>query len=1130
MSSKVLASMLMCAFSGGLAFATDPAISNVRAVQTPGSHDLEIRYDLAPVNTNNLVITVNISTNDGASWFFPSYSNLTGDVGSETVLSGSDRTIIWQGWRELPALNFPSVKVKVIASFPEEVAWYKMDDNATNRILTDASVSAHNATNDAQNTASRTTAGKLGGALYYTGTEHAASRCPAVTGALSGRTWTIAYWAKRSLTSSHASYWMMQRENGDPYGGYCYMNFSTGLRWLTGPVLGETRTSVNPFDFAAGTWVHFAFMRNGTEWKMYRNGVLMVSGSGDETGNCFAFNLGIAGHEITTNTRSLDDFRVYDAPLSADDVLSLYNGGTGTDAPLNAEDESFGISPAAAYDLSDFYLSAVGIQVTPLGETGAVKIVGDNSGDGGTSIKLGGVGLLADGALAGIEGAVTGSGVLKFDWKVSSEAGYDRLLFYEVDGSFSNVISGSGEGWQRVFVMVNGEPDAVHTFRWEYRKDPVGDYVGEDCGWVDAIALTPVFTLTVDRGTGDGSYTNGQQVAIVADAPPNGYLFDRWTGATQHVTSITSAMSTVTMPASDISVAATFCMSPTSLAAGVPVSMTGNSSGVTIVGENSGDGGSSVQLGGIGLLADGEWAGIEFAIAGAGVLAFDWKVSSETNYDWLRFYEVGTGATNQISGVGAGWTRVFITVGGAPDTVHTFRWEYLKDPVGDYVGEDCGWVDAISWAPVYALTVNHGAGSGGYTNGTLVAISADTPATHFMFDCWAGDTHGVADVYAASTILMMPATSIVVTATYKPALYSLAVINGSGAGAYTLGSTVEIVAALYEGKRFHCWTGDVEHVADVASATTTVQTADHALSVVATYSVPLTVNAGGGDGWYVEGAIATVRADPDPMYLEFAGWTGDAAGLLADAAAPLTTLTIPTAPATLTATYRASIARATGSYGRAYTTSGTSGGIATDVAAGAPSGTAAVKLGGAGVVPDNGFAAFETVVSGSGSVTFWWKVSSESNADYLKFFVDGIQIAAISGTKLPWAQISNRVEGAGVTHTLRWEYVKNGSVASSTDAGWVDDIVWTGDVPAPVIAPDIRSTAATNNVFAFTFWGERGIPYTVYSNATLDAWGWAPMDIVPQEAGETNGLFRFNSVIVPPAGQSAGFYRIFTDN
>ncbi len=151
------------------------------------------------------------------------------------------------------------------------------------------------------------------------------------------------------------------------------------------------------------------------------------------------------------------------------------------------------------------------------------------------------------------------------------------------------------------------------------------------------------------------------------------------------------------------------------------------------------------------------------------------------------------------------------------------------------------------------------------------------------------------------------------------------------------------------------------------------------------------------------------------------------------------------------------------------------------------------------------FAAYETSVSGSGTVTFWWRVSSESDADYLKFLVDGTQIVAISGTKGPWAQVSQRIEGAGVSHTLRWEYAKNGSLASSTDAGWVDDIVWTGDVPEPVLAPDIQTAAVTNGVLGIRFLGERGIPYTVYSNATLQASGWALMQPVPQEEGEIKG-------------------------
>ncbi len=503
----------------------------------------------------------------------------------------------------------------------------------------------------------------------------------------------------------------------------------------------------------------------------------------------------------------------------------------------------------------------------------------------------------------------------------------------------------------------------------------------------------------------------------------------------------------------------TECLTANNIADRYGAALTGKTNSMQIVTEHSGDGGVSLQLGGVGL-ADGDKAGIEWNVTGPGVLTFDWKVSSEADWDVLRCYEVGGSVTNLISGTGAGWVRVRISVTGTPDTVHTFRWEYEKDPFGDCVGLDCGWVDAFNWTPMFDLTVNSGSGDGCYTRGTVVELFADAPPANSKFSRWVGDTNGVADVLAPSTTLMMPVSNVTVTALYVPVLHALDVLDGSGGGIWHEGQTV------------------------------------------------------------------SVTANPDPPYSEFGSWTGDAAGLLADASARTTSLIMPIRPASLTASYRYVISRVAGCYGRTFTESGTSGGVSVDKTAGSPSGTPVVKLGGAGVVPNGDFAAFETVVSGSGTVTFWWRVSSEINSDYLKFKVDGLQGAAISGTKGSWTQVTNRIEGAGVTHTLRWEYVKNGSLASSADAGWVDDIVWTGDVPQPAITPDIRTTASTDNAFTFTFLGERGIPYTVYSNATLSATGWAPMSIVPQDMGETNGVFSFKSLIDLPAGQKSGFFRI----
>jgi hypothetical protein len=78
-----------------------------------------------------------------------------------------------------------------------------------------------------------------------------------------------------------------------------------------------------------------------------------------------------------------------------------------------------------------------------------------------------------------------------------------------------------------------------------------------------AVNLTATYTdttyaLTVTSGTGGGSYTNGQQVEIAANAPAGGYAFDKWTGDTQFVASASSSSTTVTMPAQAVSVTATY--------------------------------------------------------------------------------------------------------------------------------------------------------------------------------------------------------------------------------------------------------------------------------------------------------------------------------------------------------------------------------------------------------------------------------------------------------------------------------------------------------------------------------------------------------------------------------------------
>jgi hypothetical protein len=75
---------------------------------------------------------------------------------------------------------------------------------------------------------------------------------------------------------------------------------------------------------------------------------------------------------------------------------------------------------------------------------------------------------------------------------------------------------------------------------------------------IATLTVNPKYLLTVQSGTGSGSYLAGTVVNIAADSPPEGQAFNAWTGDVGGVTSTSSATTTLTMPSADISVSATY--------------------------------------------------------------------------------------------------------------------------------------------------------------------------------------------------------------------------------------------------------------------------------------------------------------------------------------------------------------------------------------------------------------------------------------------------------------------------------------------------------------------------------------------------------------------------------------------
>jgi hypothetical protein len=90
----------------------------------------------------------------------------------------------------------------------------------------------------------------------------------------------------------------------------------------------------------------------------------------------------------------------------------------------------------------------------------------------------------------------------------------------------------------------------------------------------------------------------------------------------------------------------------------------------------------------------------------------------------------------------------------------------------------------------------------------------------------------------------------------------------------------------------------------------------------------------------------------------------------------------------------------------------------------------------------------QTTVNGPGTLTFWWKVSSEMDFDRLEFSIDGASRRSISGEE-DWEQPSFAL--AAGSHTLRWRYFKDESVGLGLDRAWVDEVTFVADAGPPLV-------------------------------------------------------------------------------
>jgi len=369
-----------------------------------------------------------------------------------------------------------------------------------------------------------------------------------------------------------------------------------------------------------------------------------------------------------------------------------------------------------------------------------------------------------------VETVVSGEGIVTFSFKVAGEVVkgdvYDGLAFL-VDGVQQGELMGNAD-WTTKSVSVAG--DGEHTLSWLYVKDESDDETVEgDCAWLDEVSWVSTRTVTVTLDANGGSLGEAADALRVRANEPVGELpapvREGWTFLGWYTEAEGGErVSAETVIPNDAKLYAQWERIFLSVAFDANGGSCGTESVSVAYGEAIGalpdpsrddyiflgwytaaEGGERVSAetvvtesaklcaqwrclfeGAWTQGADGVWSSGETAddsekamtmtVAGAGTLAFRWKVSCEDYFvfrtqkilcDHLSFRV--DGAERAVANAETDWTECSFEIEG--DGVHTLVWAYVKDSEGK-AGEDCAWLDEVVWTPAGPADVAVEAGGG----------------------------------------------------------------------------------------------------------------------------------------------------------------------------------------------------------------------------------------------------------------------------------------------------------------------------------------------------------------------------------------------------------------------------------
>ena len=447
------------------------------------------------------------------------------------------------------------------------------------------------------------------------------------------------------------------------------------------------------------------------------------------------------------------------------------------------------------------------------------------------------------------------------------------------------------------------------------------------------------FILTVDGGSGSGSYKAGETVTVQAEVP-EGSRFTGWVsdGVTLTAEEETDENLEITMPSKKVTLTA----GVEEIAKYEVTVLNQNGDGETIsagtyqpgetvtlqAAETTEDdtNGTSIFTGWVDV--DGTLGDMDFSTNELTFTMPENDVEVQALYEQQKYILTvigGSGSGSYKAGETVniqakrpkgnkftGWTSDGLTLTAEEETDENL--EIIMPP--EKVTLTAG-VEKIAKYEVTVINQNGNgetASAGTYESGETVRLQAaktivDDDGMTRIFAGWEDELGNLDNVDLSSDELIfeMPAEDVEIQALYEQKKYTLTVSGGSGSGEYEPGETVAIQAdAGEEGQTFLRWsveTGILSGV-DLNEEQLSFEMPQEDVAVTAQYEAKkytLTVSGGNGSGEYAAGDVVTIQADAGREFLK---WNIQAGGLTGvDLSASQLTFTMPSSDLVLWGSY-----------------------------------------------------------------------------------------------------------------------------------------------------------------------------------------------------------------------------------